>query len=315
VPWIPWQGGDVAEIGSAGTRTARAPASRDGAGRAGDALRTTAAEPRSDATTGSPYVAWLARFAARRDLPLDAPWTTPVADSPARAGLVRSIARFELGETGAGEEIQVRAARLGGAYAGAIGLFAAEEAAHAAWLGRLRGRFGGAACQHHWTATAFVALRRALGLRTEVLVLLAAEVVALSYYRLVAEADDDPALQVVCSRILDDERVHVAFHVDMLGRELPHRSRRAVLAAWRGFVGGTAAVVAWDHRAVLAGAGVSRRAFVAEVRENATACAGEMATGRAWPPPAVRCRRACTPSGRYPTACTLADRGAERPGI
>ncbi|MGE0300597.1 MAG: ferritin-like domain-containing protein [Thermoleophilia bacterium] len=271
----------MAEIGSAGARAARTSASRDGADRAGNAPHAAAVEPGNDATTGSPYVAWLARFAARRDLPLDAPWTTPVTEAPGRAALVRSIARFELGESGAGDEIQVRAARLGGAYAGAIGLFTAEESAHAAWLGRLRGRFGGAACPHHWTATAFVALRRALGLRTEVLVLLAAEVVALSYYRLLSEADDDPALQVVCSRILDDERVHVAFHVDMLGRELPPRSRHAVLAAWRGFVAGTAAVVAWDHRAVLAGARVSRRAFVAEVRAQAAACAGEMVTGPA----------------------------------
>ncbi|MGE3285358.1 MAG: ferritin-like domain-containing protein [Pseudonocardia sp.] len=264
----------MAESGSAVPRTA--PAAAPPVDGAAALRRATGSEPERDGAPGSPYVTWLARFAARRDRPLDAPWTAPVTPSPGRSALVRSIARFELGESGAGEEIQVRAARLGGAYAGAIGLFTAEEAAHAAWLGRLRGRFGGAACRHHWTATAFVALRRALGLRTEVLVLLAAEVVALTYYRVLAEADADPALQAVCSRILDDERVHVAFHVDMLGRELPPRSRRATLAAWRGFVAVTAAVVAWDHRGVLAGAGVSRRAFVAEVRANATACAGDM---------------------------------------
>lgn len=221
--------------------------------------------PRAGAAPASPYVTWLARFAARRDLPLDAPWAAPVAPAPGRADLARSIARFELGESGAGDEIAVRAARLGGTYAGAVGLFTAEEARHAEWLGHLRGRFGGAPCRHHWTQTAFVALRRSLGLRTEVLVLLAAEVVALSYYRVLAEADADPALQAVCARILDDERVHVAFHVDMLGRELPPRSRRAVLAAWRRFVAVTARVVAWDHRAVLAQAGRSRREFAREV--------------------------------------------------
>lgn len=248
----------------------------------GPGTRTTGQESPAagDATTPtrpSPYVAWLARFAARRDRPLEAPWTTPVVPAPAQPALARSIARFELGESGAGEEIQVRAARLGGTYAGAIGLFTAEEAQHAAWLGRLRGRFGGAPCRRHWTQTAFVALRRSLGLRTEVLVLLAAEVAALGYYRALAEADEDPALTAVCARILDDERVHVAFHVDMLGRELPARSRSAVLAAWCRFVAATAWVVAWDHRHVLVAAGIPRRAFVREVRAAAARCADEMA--------------------------------------
>ena len=50
-------------------------------------------------------------------------------------------------------------------YARAVRGFVAEEQAHAALLGRLLERLGVAPLAGHWSDTAFVRLRRALGLR------------------------------------------------------------------------------------------------------------------------------------------------------
>ena len=226
------------------------------------------------ADASSPYARWLAYFQARCDESLDAAaHGGPFARLPGRAAIARSIARFELGESGDGASIKRLAATSGdAAYARAIELFVREEQAHARWLTMLRERFGGERLRSHWTDTAFVALRHVGGLRREICVLLTAELVALSYYRVLALAYDDRLLRAVCRRILLDERGHVAFHRATLSHEfarMPAPARSAAVLGWRTFVAITAAVVAWDHRKVLDLAGVSRRAFRGEVRAAA----------------------------------------------
>jgi hypothetical protein len=225
----------------------------------------------------SPYERWLAYFEARRGQPLAAPCEMPVQPLPRGHALGRSIARFELGESGDGARLR-RLARATGsaAYARSIELFVAEEQAHARWLAPLRERFGGERLLWHWSDSAFVALRHVGGLRREICVLLTAELIALSYYRVLALAHEDPLLRATCRRILLDEVGHVAFHRATLGHEfarMPAPARSAAVLAWRGFVAVTAAVVARDHREVLALAGVSRAAFARDVRARARALA------------------------------------------
>src|SRR5690606_22315869 len=64
----------------------------------------------------------------------------------------------------------------------------------------------------HWSDTVFVRLRRLMGLRTELLVLMVAEVVALRYYRALRDGTTDPLTREVAARILADEERHVPFH-------------------------------------------------------------------------------------------------------
>lgn len=192
---------------------------------------------------------------------------------PGREAVARSIARFELGESGDGERIRrLAAATADPEYARAIELFVREEQEHAAWLGVLRERFGGKRLQSHWSDSAFVLLRHLGGLRREICVLLAAELVALTYYRVLPLAYEDPLLRATCERILLDERGHVAFHRATLSSEfayMPAPARTAAVLAWRSFVATTAKVVACDHREVLALAGVSRSEFERDVRLRA----------------------------------------------
>ncbi len=221
----------------------------------------------------SPYARWLEYFEARRGRPLEASLSAAFENLPGPEALARSVARFELGESGDGERIRRLAAEtLDRDYTRAIELFVQEEQQHAAWLGILRERFGGEQLQSHWSDKAFVLLRHLGGLRREICVLLTAELIALTYYRLLPLAHDDPLLQATCERILLDERGHVAFHRATLSNEfasMPAPARTAAVLAWRAFVATTAKVVAWDHREVLALAGVSRSEFERDVRVRA----------------------------------------------
>jgi hypothetical protein len=221
----------------------------------------------------SPYARWLDYFEGRHGRELDAPYAARFVERPGRQTLARSIERFELGESGDGERLRRLAAETGDAtYARAIELFVAEEGQHARWLGILRERFGGVRLDSHWSDRAFVLLRHIGGLRREICVLLTAELIALTYYRVLAQACDDPVLEAACERILLDERGHVAFHRATLSTEfarMPTPARAVAVLSWRAFVAAVAAVVAWDHRGVLALAGISRSDFAGEVRGRA----------------------------------------------
>lgn len=181
-----------------------------------------------------------------------------------------SLAVFQLGESGTGEHL-FHAARRAGTdldYRHCLERFVAEEQEHARMLGVVLDALGAPRRHRHWTDAAFVLIRRAHSLRTEVLVLMVAEVVALSYYGALARGVSAPDLADVFGRIHADEVVHVAFHSDTLPGQL-QRFPRPVHAlsrlGWSVLVVGAAAVVAMDHGRLLAHVGVPRRRFLRQV--------------------------------------------------
>src|SRR5215213_9487214 len=69
---------------------------------------------------------------------------------PVRRALIESIRRFQLGESGDGEQLLRKAARAGDPeYLRTAGLFVAEEQQHAALLLRLLGYLGGKPMRRH----------------------------------------------------------------------------------------------------------------------------------------------------------------------
>ena len=68
----------------------------------------------------------------------------------------------------------------------------------------------------HWSDAVFVWLRRALGLRLELMVLFVAEFIAPSYYRACRDGAGDPLTAMVADRILADEERRVRFHSQRL---------------------------------------------------------------------------------------------------
>ncbi|WP_445283608.1 ferritin-like domain-containing protein [Streptomyces sp. DSM 118148] len=179
------------------------------------------------------------------------------------------VQRFQVGEDGDGANLVAKADQAGDPdYARAVRLFVAEEQNHARMLARLLAAGGMPVLSGHWSDTVFVRLRRLMGLRLELLVLMIAEVVALRYYRALRDGAGDPLASEVAGRVLADEERHVPFHCARLHAsiaELPRAARRPVLAGWRLLLFVVCAVVAVDHGAALRHLGIGRRRFLADV--------------------------------------------------
>ncbi|MEU7725918.1 ferritin-like domain-containing protein [Streptomyces sp. NPDC040724] len=237
------------------------------------------------------YGAWVGEFEGERErrAALGDPDWGKGAQLPAE--IVRSIQKFQVGEDGDGSALSGKADRAGDpVYSEAVRLFIAEEQNHARMLKLLLAAGGAGTLDGHWSDAAFVRVRRLLGLRVELLVLMIAEVVALGYYRALRDGDVDPLVSEVAGRILADEERHVPFHCLRL-REglagLPRPARRAVTAGWRGLLGCAAALVALDHGPALRTLGVGRGAFVAQTLRSSAWMARAMSGGPVPAPAAV----------------------------
>ncbi|MGI9601052.1 MAG: ferritin-like domain-containing protein [Acidimicrobiales bacterium] len=187
-----------------------------------------------------------------------------------RRAIARSLATFQVGESGTGEHIfaAARASGVSDDYFVALRCFVAEEQEHARLLALVLVSVGQPLRTDHWTDHVFVVLRRVKSLRSEVLTLLVAEVIALRYYSALRDGIDNPALADIFGRIHEDEVRHVAFHAATLPEHLGRFSgpvRLVVRALWNVLVAVTSVVVALDHGRALAAVGVTRRRFVVDV--------------------------------------------------
>jgi hypothetical protein len=186
-----------------------------------------------------------------------------------RAPLIASVRRFQLGESGDGQQLLRRAAKAGDTeYLCAAKLFIAEEQQHAALLLRLLGYLGGEPMRRHWSDSVFVRLRRLMGLRTELMVLTVAEVVALSYYGGLATDGPDPVVRAVAARIVADEHPHVQFQKQQLRAGFARSGialRWLAFALWWKTAIGATVVVAMDHGPLLDAIGYRRTRFIRDV--------------------------------------------------
>jgi hypothetical protein len=203
---------------------------------------------------------------ARTDSAIDFGGNCAVPEA-VRRPLIASVR--QLGESGDGQQLLHKAAQAGDPeYLRAAELFVAEEQQHAALLLRLLGHLGGEPIRRHWSDAVFVRLRRLMGLRTELMVLTVAEVVALSYYGGLASDGPDPVVRAVAERIVADEHPHVRFQQQRLRAGLAgSRAPLRLLAFglwWITAIGATV-VVAFDHGPLLRAIGYRRVRFVRDV--------------------------------------------------
>ncbi len=195
---------------------------------------------------------WRQRFEARADRELPALDTT--ADySRLAASLPRSLAVFQLGESGGGTVIeQARDSKLASVdedYAEAVRLFVAEEHRHANVLAMCVRLLGGELIRRNWTQRLFLFGRRLIGLRLKVLVLLAAEVVGICYYSSIAAKLPPGAVRRWLYELVEDERSHLEFHCLFLQAQVNSGWRRWLfVATWRSVMFAAAIVVMIDHR-------------------------------------------------------------------
>ncbi|HEX8236050.1 MAG TPA: hypothetical protein VF600_08845 [Abditibacteriaceae bacterium] len=197
------------------------------------------------------------------------PWERGVnIESHLHAPLVRSLQRFQVGESGGSGHLQRLACLTNNAdYAAAIELFAAEEGEHGRLLAQMLKSLDAPLLDSHWSDGIFVLLRRfggrsLRGFHIELLTLLIAEMIAKRYYRALYEGSTDEVLRALCSQILSDEEGHVAFHCDYLRvafAPLLPANRVLVRTSWRTVYGLACLLVLFDHRGVLRASGVSAR--------------------------------------------------------
>ena len=199
---------------------------------------------------------WRDFFAARAVRP--APQI--LDDDPMLASVPKSVARslavFQLGESGGGTVIeQARDSTLPGVdenYAEAMASFVAEEHRHAELLACCVRALRGELIRRNWTARLFVFGRRLIGLRLKVMVLLAAEVVGICYYHLLAAHLPESGMRKLLQEIVEDEKAHLKFHCCFLRTQVRNEVQRAIFTGtWRALMFAAAVVVLVDHRQAL----------------------------------------------------------------
>ena len=204
-----------------------------------------------------PFIAndWLRYFQKNRGQRLAIPWGRGIVVEPhLRRPLIRSLQRFQVGEQGDGFHLRKGAAStLDPDYSRAIDLFIKEEQEHSRLLARAIESMGGSLLAYHWTDACFVFLRRLLGLRLELLVLLVAEIIAQAYYKILYDGTSDVVLRNIFGQILHDELGHVAFHRAYLRQSFATLSpwqRWLLYHTWKLFYQLVCLIVISDHHTV-----------------------------------------------------------------
>ncbi|MBC8136180.1 MAG: ferritin-like domain-containing protein [Fibrella sp.] len=195
----------------------------------------------------------------------EAVWERVDLPEPIRTALLASLARFEVGESGEGKRLKAGALTTNDPeYCRAIEMFLNEEHDHAAWLGKLIDALGGEHLHGHWSDGAFVFLRHMGGLQTELLLLLAVEMIAQAYYPALRDGVPNDFCRKVFARICDDEDAHVAFHVEFLRKRFARQwwiESVTTRVLWYGLFRAACIVVMLDHAPILRAVGVSSGAF------------------------------------------------------
>lgn len=209
---------------------------------------------------------WVEYFSKNHSSVAPIPWERGISiDTWMRKPFIHSLQRFQIGESGDGKHIRQGAAETGDKeYARAIELFIGEEQQHSRWMAKILEQLEAPLLKRHWSEVIFIVLRRFLGLRQELVVLLVAEMIAKRYFRALFDGTGDPVLKQVFRQILLDEENHLKFHIEYLSRAfLPLSIVRCGLIRllWRILFRGACLVVIWDHRRILSACKVSPLRF------------------------------------------------------
>jgi len=183
-----------------------------------------------------------------------------------RLPLIRSLQRFQIGETGEGLHLKRYASKTGDqVYEQCIDLFIKEEQFHARVLADMIAALDSTLLSWHWSSLAFICLRRMLGLKTEIFILLVAEIIGKCFYRLCADKLSDEALSDAFSLIVLDEIGHLEFHCAFLHSQMKTVSttiRYFVYWSWATIFYAGCIVFIADHQRTLKALGGSPRDFL-----------------------------------------------------
>lgn len=205
------------------------------------------------------YTGWLDYFRSNKSkyANLVMPQALMCRDKARNAALAATLARFQIGETGEGKHLKSQALKVEGpVYLETMDLFLREENNHADCLARVIGLLHGRLLKGHWTDAFFIVFRRALGLKTELFVLLVAEILGQVFYDCVAHSPEYEELSELFATIVADEKAHLEFHTQYLGLRMQETlpgtlgkvSRTILYAVWTAFFLAAMIVFIADNR-------------------------------------------------------------------
>ncbi len=182
-----------------------------------------------------------------------------------RVPLIKSIQKFQIGETGDGKHLRKYAKQTANpVYLECMDLFIKEEQTHGQVLAEVLRSLDATVLNWHWTDLAFIALRRLFGLKTELFIILIAEVIGKCFYKCVSDNVGDDRLSNVFAVIVCDEIAHLRFHCEFLADQMqsyPAQMKNAIHFFW-GLLSSTAcAVFVLDHKNALKALNVSGQEF------------------------------------------------------
>jgi rubrerythrin len=193
-----------------------------------------------------------------------------------KAPLIRSLQRFQIGETGEGKHLKKFAAiTKDPAYERCIDMFIKEEQHHARVLAQMIAAMDGTLLTWHWSDLIFIGLRRLLHLKTEIFVLLIAEVIGKCFYRTCSAQLEDPLLSDAFSLIVLDELGHLEFHCGFLRMQFEGSSmffRQFVLLCWSALFYSACCVFIADHKEALVALNTEPRQFFKELSTSFRIC-------------------------------------------
>lgn len=178
--------------------------------------------------------------------------SSPFVQSNEMQSIAYSLAIFQLGESGEGRIAkEIDKTILFGIddfYREALKLFVKEEGRHARILGECIRALKGELIKSNWTEKLFHLGRRLLGIRLKLMVLLAAEVVGICFYKKLSEKIPNGFIKSALLEIVKDEEKHLKFHGDFFRIQVRNIFTKLVFKLlWR-FVAFTACItVILDH--------------------------------------------------------------------
>ncbi|YCM42452.1 ferritin-like domain-containing protein [Verrucomicrobiaceae bacterium 227] len=192
-----------------------------------------------------------------------------------RKPLAKSLAVFQLGETGEGCALfrLARSCRDDPGlvrYEEALRAFILEENRHAEILKEMVLRVEGTLLTKQWSDRVFRFVRKLVNLEFELQTLLTAELIAEAYYKLLRRTVDDEPIKQACARIVKDEVGHTGFHAAFFGyRNLSWSP--PIRFAWKTCLHALTEVawrVVWlDHRSCFKALHIEREQFASHVRK------------------------------------------------
>lgn len=163
-----------------------------------------------------------------------------------------SIKAFQIGEGSEGKHLSKVVKKFANRtnylkYEEIMKWFILEENRHSQTLKKYMNIYDIKVVKNIWIDNIFRTLRKLMGLECEIIILVTAEMIALSYYTALSNVTTSELLKTICKQMLNDELKHVVLQSDTLHRISKNRSNmlNSIIRAIRKMVMKTTCFVVW----------------------------------------------------------------------